>query len=205
MHGLQESFLRRVSFAHLASFRSFIMLGLPDDTRHRQPSSHSCVPLQGQNAGASVKNAKARELLNKHFPSTRSASTTAQMLPKKTVVPRKQAQIKQVQLMKMRHKAKPGDTRDKPTSVSIDQRLHLQVSNGDNPSSTLLWFRKVNLTSRSNCIHSSNIFIETIVTGKVIDLLASHFNVSSNVKVRLGPPSLTIMLSHPRFHSRYIF
>lgn len=48
--------------------------------------------------------------------------------------------------MKMRHKAQPGDPKDKNKHVAIDQKLHLKVrakEKGDEEK--LLWFHKVML------------------------------------------------------------
>lgn len=114
--------------------------------RHREPQSHACVPLPGENQKPEEKNAKARALLNKHFPTstpTAASAGSSKTASEKIANPKKLAQIKQVQLMKMRHKAKPGDPRDKPTSVSVDQRLHLQVSKESSTDVTPFWFRKV--------------------------------------------------------------
>ncbi|TCD62612.1 hypothetical protein EIP91_006626 [Steccherinum ochraceum] len=133
---------------------------------HREPKFHSCVPLKAENGAEDAsKNAKARALLNKHFPSSQPSSSSLSE-PKtssdKVVNPKKLAQIKQVQLMKMRHKAKPADPRDKPTSVSLEQRLYVQVSTETDTTPVPYWFRK------------------TTVAGKAIDLLANHFKMSSS-------------------------
>jgi hypothetical protein len=46
----------------------------------------------------------------------------------------------------MRHRAIPGDPKDKPSSVLVNQRLHVKV-NLDNPNYAdkegIFWFRKV--------------------------------------------------------------
>ncbi|KAH8102830.1 hypothetical protein BXZ70DRAFT_1006023 [Cristinia sonorae] len=131
---------------------------------HREQIAHACVPLKKDDGASSTKNAKARELLNKHFASPPSSSTNAKTSSMKVTDPKKLAQIKQVQLLKMRHKAKPGDPRDKPSSVAIDQRLHLQVTKENEPTPTPFWFRK------------------TTVTGRAIDLLANHLQMSSSTK-----------------------
>jgi len=48
--------------------------------------------------------------------------------------------------MKMRHRAIPGDPKDKPSSVLVDQRLHVKVKL-DDPNyprkEGVFWFRKV--------------------------------------------------------------
>ncbi|PSR75120.1 hypothetical protein PHLCEN_2v9305 [Hermanssonia centrifuga] len=77
--------------------------------------------------------------------------------------PKKAAQLRQVELMKMRHRAQPGDPRDKDKHVAVDQKLHLKVyieeQEGDE---RFFWFRK------------------TMGTGKALDLLASQMGVSSD-------------------------
>lgn len=53
-----------------------------------------------------------------------------------------------VQAMKMRQRAIPGDPKDKTTTVSLDQRLHVQVKLEGNNDISVLWFRKVNAPFR---------------------------------------------------------
>ena len=43
--------------------------------------------------------------------------------------------------MKMRHKASPGDPKDKNSSIHPDQRLHVKVFVGD--TEHIFWFRRV--------------------------------------------------------------
>jgi hypothetical protein len=48
--------------------------------------------------------------------------------------------------MKMRHHAIPGDVKDKPSSVLVDQRLHVKVKLDDPRHAGkegMFWFRKV--------------------------------------------------------------
>jgi hypothetical protein len=46
--------------------------------------------------------------------------------------------------MKMRHKAQPGDPRDKNKPVTIDQKLHVKVSAEEKGNEEkVLWFQKV--------------------------------------------------------------
>ena len=49
-----------------------------------------------------------------------------------------------VQAMKMRQRAVPGDPRDKTATVSLDQKLHVQVKLEGKTVVSVLWFRKVN-------------------------------------------------------------
>jgi hypothetical protein len=74
--------------------------------------------------------------------------------------------------MKMRHRAIPGDPKDKPGSVLVDQRLHVKVKLDDSEHGNkegMFWFRK------------------TIGTGKALDCLATHLGIpSSDSSVRLA-------------------
>jgi len=49
-----------------------------------------------------------------------------------------------VQAMKMRQRAVPGDPKDKTATVSLDQKVHVQVKLEGNNTASILWFRKVN-------------------------------------------------------------
>jgi hypothetical protein len=61
--------------------------------------------------------------------------------------PKRRAQLQKVEMMKIRHRAIPGDPKDKPSSV--DQRLHVHVRL-DDPSfpgkDGIFWFRQVSYT-----------------------------------------------------------
>ena len=56
--------------------------------------------------------------------------------------------------MKMRHKASPGDPKDKNIAVGLDRRVHLFVSNetggAEGGQPVLLWFRKASLVINLN-------------------------------------------------------
>lgn len=86
-------------------------------------------------------------LLAVHFPSSSAAPITN--VPRPVKVPRdpkKRAQLRRIEMMKMRHHAVAGDPKDKPSSILIDQRLHLKVKleDLDYPSKEgIFWFRKV--------------------------------------------------------------
>lgn len=65
----------------------------------------------------------------------------------------------------MRHRAIPGDPKDKPGSVLVDQRLHVKVKLDDSEHGNkegMFWFRK------------------TIGTGKALDCLATHLGIPSS-------------------------
>lgn len=83
----------------------------------------------------------ARRVLQAHFPTssttaaTRRAPNTAKLGIPKTV------KMRQVELMKLRHHAQPGDPKDRTASVSVADRIHVTIlAEGTN---TCLWFRKV--------------------------------------------------------------
>ncbi len=56
--------------------------------------------------------------------------------------PVKLAQLNKVQLMKMRHRATPADPKDKPTSVSVNDRFHIRL-HVDAREEKVYWVRKV--------------------------------------------------------------
>ncbi|PPQ65099.1 hypothetical protein CVT24_003060 [Panaeolus cyanescens] len=74
--------------------------------------------------------------------------------------PVKFAQWQKLELMKMRHKAIPGDPKDKTASVPMDGRIHVKVSYEN--SEKIFWFRK------------------HLVTGRVLDFVVDQFKVPSN-------------------------
>jgi len=78
----------------------------------------------------------------------------------KTKDPKKLAQLQKVELMKMRHRAVPGDPRDKTASVALDQRLHVRVTLDNSDQEKVFWFRK------------------SIGAGKALDCIATHFSLS---------------------------
>lgn len=109
-----------------------------------------------------MRNEAARALL-----ATLDASKTAQsVVPAKRKAPpkdpKKAAQLRQVELMKMRHKAQPADSRDKNKHVPVDQKLHLKVRAEEKGVENIFWFSK------------------TIIAGRALDLLASQFGLSSD-------------------------
>ena len=120
---------------------------------HREPTSHGCAAKPEHTQP--VKNEAARAMLAKMFPSkpAESGSTStspAAVVPAKRKAPptdpKKAAQLRKVELMKLRHKAQPGDPKDKSRSVAIDQKLHVKViaeEKGDEEK--VFWFQKVML------------------------------------------------------------
>ena len=113
---------------------------------HRHPESHLC---SAPRPPGSSTNTAGQKLLAKHFASTSSnpPSSRARHITKAPSDPKKRAQLHRVELMRMRHRAIPGDPKDKPSSVLIDQRLHIKVEldGPDFPRKEgIFWFRKVN-------------------------------------------------------------
>jgi hypothetical protein len=107
---------------------------------------HSC---SGPDSTPLIKNSDAgRALLAKHFPSANTFTISARTprVSKVSSDPKKRAQLQKVELMKMRHRATPGDPNDKSSSVLVDQRLHVKVKL-DNPEQKeregMFWFRKL--------------------------------------------------------------
>jgi len=96
------------------------------------------------------KNQLARSLLAKHFPTPTSKAppptSSFQVRSGKTpsTDTKKLALVQKVQAMKMRQRAIPGDPKDKATTVSLDQKLHVQVKLEGKDTVSVLWFRKVN-------------------------------------------------------------
>ncbi|KAI0807008.1 hypothetical protein C8Q74DRAFT_1225393 [Fomes fomentarius] len=128
--------------------------------QHREPSAHSCTPSTSA-VPVPEKNAAAKALLAKHFGS--ASAPTPRSSPSSTgkTNPKKEAQHRQIAAMKMRHKAQPGDANQSAASVPVNERLHLKVSQaGVESSERVFWFRK------------------TIVAGRALDMLATHFKMT---------------------------
>ncbi|KAK0210474.1 hypothetical protein DFS33DRAFT_1293432 [Desarmillaria ectypa] len=125
---------------------------------HRYPEAHSCSPASASES--TLRNAAAEALIAKHFPAT--SRTSSRRTPKVPTDPVKLAQYQKVELMKMRHRAIPADPKDKPTSVSIEDRLHIKLQVNDNGQEKIFWLRK------------------SIMTGKALDLLATQMKISTS-------------------------
>jgi hypothetical protein len=111
---------------------------------HRHPDLHSCTGLQKQE---SDEKKDARDILARHFSNPPLHTPLA---IRSTVKPptdtKKLAQIQKVTLMKMRHSATAGDPRDKPSTIAINERLHVKARlevTGMPVQERVLWFRKV--------------------------------------------------------------
>ena len=95
------------------------------------------------------KNDLARSLLARHFPTPTSKATSpsssVQVRPGKNPSsdPKKLVMAQKVQAMKMRQRAIPGDPKDKAATVSLDQKVHVQLKLEGNDAVSVMWFRKV--------------------------------------------------------------
>ncbi|KAG9318368.1 hypothetical protein JVU11DRAFT_458 [Chiua virens] len=113
--------------------------------------SHSCAGLDIGKDNVK-KHEAARVLLAEKFlaPGAQMSHSpvVARQLTKKSLPtdPRKLAQLQRVNLMKLRHKAVPGDPKDRNSVVPVDQRLHVVVQAeivGQSGKEVVMWFRKV--------------------------------------------------------------
>ncbi|KAH7921495.1 hypothetical protein BV22DRAFT_1096427 [Leucogyrophana mollusca] len=119
---------------------------------HRYPEAHSC---SGSLDSEPVeKNGAARVLLAKHFTNSSYTSplppTVVHKSARPPTDPKKLAQLQKVALMKMRHRAQPGDPKDKSTSVAVEQRLHITAKTdvtGISGEERIFWFRKASQIS----------------------------------------------------------
>lgn len=88
----------------------------------------------------------------------------------------------------MRHRAVPGDPKDKPDVVMVDQRLHVKVTGAMDAKGKerVFWFRKVSRL-HSMITVAQLTAIQTVGTGKVLDLLAQHLGKSTPVRLCIYP------------------
>ncbi|KII88792.1 hypothetical protein PLICRDRAFT_638376 [Plicaturopsis crispa FD-325 SS-3] len=126
---------------------------------HRYPEAHSCT---GEIPKPPAKNAAAQALLAKNFPSSSAKPVAVAHRPAQTPTdPKKLAQQKKILLMKTRHRAVPGDPKEKPAAVTVDRRLHLKVNpNEIVPQEKYFWFRK------------------SVGTGRALDSMATQLKIS---------------------------
>ncbi|KAF8892707.1 hypothetical protein BD779DRAFT_1205602 [Infundibulicybe gibba] len=123
---------------------------------HRHADSHSCP---GQDSLAPRESDAAR-LIAQNFPAKVMPTRVPSHNTKIPTDPAKRTQYDRVQLMKMRHRAAPGDPKDKSASVLPDHRVHVKIQI-DEKTEKIFWFRK------------------TVIIGKVLDHLASHLKMTS--------------------------
>ena len=115
---------------------------------HRHMQSHSCTGLTVEKDD--TKHGAARAIFAQKFlaSSTPTSHTPVVVRQRRNLPPdlQKLAQLQKVNLMKLRHKAVPGDPKDRGSMVPVDQRLHiiarLEII-GQSAKEITLWFRKV--------------------------------------------------------------
>lgn len=110
--------------------------------------SHSCTRLT--TGTDDVKHEAARAILAEKFPSMSTPTSHTPVVARRPTQlpsdPQKRAQLQRVNLMKLRHKAVPADPKDKGSTVSVDQRVHVTVRlevTGQSTQERALWFRRV--------------------------------------------------------------
>lgn len=115
---------------------------------HRHMQSHSCIGLT--TGRDDVKHEAARAIFAEKFLVTGTPTSHTPVVARRprNLPPgsQKLAQLQKVNLMKLRHKAVPGDTKDKGSMIPIDQRIHVIVRLdilGQSAEEIALWFRKV--------------------------------------------------------------
>ena len=128
MSALSKKTLFRVSWTP-----AFATLHQTLFSSHRFPDLHDCPSFIEK-----VPNAKP----------IKSASSSAQRLAtistrKPPSDPTKLAQWRKVELMKMRHRANPADSKDQVSSVPIDQRIHVRIL--EDNKEKIFWLKKVSV------------------------------------------------------------
>jgi predicted nucleic acid binding AN1-type Zn finger protein len=113
---------------------------------HRHPESHQCPSVCKPESAATETDKKLP--MPVYIP---------KKFKKPPTDPAKLAQWRKLEVMKMRHKASPGDPKDKNSSLPPDQRLHIKLFAGD--TDHIFWFRR------------------TIGTGRALDLLVEQMKL----------------------------
>lgn len=134
----------------------------PNAIRHRHPETHMCPtsPVQPKLTSS---------LKPHHFPAKPKTP-----LRKAPTDPKKFAQWQKMDLMKMRHRAAPGDPKDKGTSPPPIERIHVKILTEQDER--IFWFHKVRLSRSTQCKWSKS--SKTIITGRALDLLVAQLRLS---------------------------
>lgn len=157
-----------------------------------------------------AKNEAAHALLTKHFQvagRTGSSSASNPTPKKRPTDPRKLAQLQKIELMQMRHRAVPGDPKDKPDSILIDQRLHVKIKDEVDAKGKdrVFWFRKVRrIAPRCQWAAATHIYSKTIGVGKALDLLTAQLGKTTPVRP-FTPSDPTIWTHLNRFYRGYSY
>jgi hypothetical protein len=94
--------------------------------------------------------------------------------------PKELAQLQRVEIMRMRHRAVPADSKDKPGSVGVNQRLHMKVSCRGDPEG-----EKVTLQNQKIFSTPSRLTVHSLV------LERGHWKghwICSLIILTFGPP-----------------
>ncbi|KDQ12328.1 hypothetical protein BOTBODRAFT_113153 [Botryobasidium botryosum FD-172 SS1] len=115
---------------------------------HRYPDAHECIKSETQSK--EQKNPAAHALLAKHFPSSSKSAPSTSKSTKVPTDPAKRARFRALELMKLRGRAVPGDTRDK-SGAPPDQRLYVRARSGigEGTEEKVFWFRKTTSVGRT--------------------------------------------------------
>lgn len=129
---------------------------------HRHADAHNCVPISSA-PSSEDKKAEAQALLSKLFPDVKPKPGSSSGARSKPTDPVKAAKVRAIELMRMKHKAIPGDpAHARGSTVPVANKVHLRVVYV--PSTTkiekVLWF------------------VKSVVTGKAVDLAAKALGVS---------------------------
>ncbi|KAL0071627.1 hypothetical protein AAF712_001484 [Marasmius tenuissimus] len=124
---------------------------------HRHQEAHNCsIP-----PSTAPKNEAARALLAKHFPAKDTGQSQTSSTKATKPADAKSAQLRKLEMMKIRHKAIPVDPKDKAT-VPVTQRRFVKAKVDGKSEEKIYWAQK------------------TVSTGKVFDLLATGFGIPSS-------------------------
>jgi hypothetical protein len=143
MSPVSPGLLPRVNLFHTSVFLRLLTVH-----SHRYPDSHTCSS-RVQPIIDPPRSENARAIFAKHFSSLSGTSKRQTLRTKISINPAKLAQLQKIELIKLRHRALPGDAKDKSVSVPPDQRLHIKVAHTDK----VFWFRKVGLVEFLVSLH----------------------------------------------------
>ncbi|KAG9097205.1 hypothetical protein FRC06_007844 [Ceratobasidium sp. 370] len=148
---------------HLAGAAMCVMVSIVfryfREPRHRHTDAHGCVPVSGP--PVVDKKAEAQALLTKLFPDAKAGGTSTGRVRPPPTDPVKQAKLRAIELMKMKHKAVSADpSLARGSGIQAGDRIHLRVTYAPLKSDKVLWYRK------------------DIVTGKAVDLAGRALSVS---------------------------
>ncbi|EJD53422.1 hypothetical protein AURDEDRAFT_180921 [Auricularia subglabra TFB-10046 SS5] len=168
---------------------------------HREPASHQCVPLPHE--PEEPRNAEARAILRKHFPDLPQQSSPAPSRTQKPITdPAKLRRLEALEVMKLRHRAKPADPRD--TNVPQQNRIHVRVNLRNRPpgDNKLLWFKKAR-SAPTLISHPLTPSPQSVSTGRAVDLCATLFNINRTgelalYEIRPTTPSALVRLPNER-------